>query len=226
MYTPHDWGVCVLLYEFFDIILLTKCRVGRMVAHVIFIQGDVRMNVNQIKQPICKKCVNGIARKERLTITKMRKLFDANYSGVIAYSFDLKKWNTTTYLNYKIPGQLVDTRIAWRMKHEVDCDPRFVGFELVGMAVMLVDGAGVGPRGMLHVMHDPIFSLNGNAIVGTIVVRDVNSGKIVPLSRSWLYVHADNNRAELAQHAAQWFASLMSDSVSAASRRAIFELSR
>lgn len=136
--------------------------------------------------------------KENLTCDKMRELFGANYSGLVYFNFDTRRWNKTKYQNddlhrHNIP--CVEDVYAW--KSELEQEETFRDYELVASVVMAVSNKGF--PGWAKPVRRPVFDEKGTSAVGTIVRRSRKTGKILSVPSNWVGLFAFNN-----WHGAMW----------------------
>ena len=119
--------------------------------------------------------------KEVLTSEKMKNMFGANYYGLLYFNFDLCKWNTKNYLGYDLKPYETDERGLYVAKGILELDKRMQNREIVAMATMLVDKKDY--PGYAEFAVSPSFNPNGDAVLGTIVMRDMLNGKIMPMPK-------------------------------------------
>ncbi len=124
---------------------------------------------------------------EKLTDEKMKQLFGVNYSGIMYYNYDTKSWCAERYLGYCMPFQDKVEKDAFVFKQVLEDEPDFRNFELVAFATMLIKNRYF--PGVANKIVRPFFNQKGSAVVGTIVVRDIKDGKILPLSSDWVGVY-------------------------------------
>ena len=131
--------------------------------------------------------------KEILTSKKMQSMFGANYQGLLYFNFDLCKWNTKDYLGYKLKPYEANEKELYLTKEILEADKRLQNQEIVAMATMLVDNMNY--PGYAEIATSPTFNPNGNAVLGTIVLRDLLSKKIlpVPVMTHWMGVERYRN---------------------------------
>lgn len=137
--------------------------------------------------------MNAVKNKEILTDDKMRTLFVANFSDVLYFNFDNGRWNKRKYQGVKIADQFLDTNNAKEMKRTLDPYLNKNGYELVAVAARGAIDEGTPPND---------FSRD---IIGSIVIRDLYSGKIIPSPTSWLFVTRVADKVALASCVASVF---------------------
>lgn len=147
-----------------------------------------------------KPIANIVDGKEILTDDKMADLFGLNYSGILYYNFDAKKWNTDKYMGVAVKGQDIDTANAIEMQTKMHRMMEFKDYELVAVVTMLVPSVLFPTRDM--VIENPLRDFSGNATLGTIVKRDRKSGRILPLDNRWVAVRRYVNHAAACADAA------------------------
>lgn len=121
--------------------------------------------------------------KERLTAEKFRNYFGVNYDGIMYYDFDNRIWKSDRCLGHCMPYQDQFEDLMWEFKVILEQEPLFVRDELVAVVTMVVKDrffAGVAQR----VTH-PFFARGGTGVVGTIIRRDRETGKLLPIPCSW-----------------------------------------
>lgn len=145
---------------------------------------------------------------ERLSDDKMRQLFGVKYQAVLFYNFDAKKWNAEKFIEKPMLGVLNNIDAANSLKANIEQCPEFKNLEVAALVFMPI--ASEKYPGFGGFLYNPSFcmrqySFNGQAAVATIVVRDLNSGKILPVSPFWIGVGKSMTRYGLAQSVVQSF---------------------
>lgn len=121
--------------------------------------------------------------KERLTDDKMHDYLGVNYEGVMYYNFDNLVWKSDKCLGFCMPYQDKFEKLMWNLKSVLEQEPRFAKYELAAAVTMIVKDRffpGVGMR----VTH-PFFARGGTGVVGTIICRDKQTGKLLPMPCNW-----------------------------------------
>ncbi len=137
--------------------------------------------------------------KEILTDLKMQELFGANYEGLMYYNFDAGKWNCDRFMGFCVPYQDKTEQAAIELKKILDAELERKNWEVVAIVTTLIRDKyfmGVGER-----VNRPRFNAKGRSVVGTIVRRDKNTGKILTVPVDWIGVFNDNTLC-----GAIWFA--------------------
>lgn len=123
--------------------------------------------------------------KELLTTNKMRDLFGASYENIVYFNFDTECWNRSKYLGFTIGDQTIDARNAMEMKRMVEMEPEMQDLEVVASVTMSTTNAEYPGNG--NVASAVKYKRDRN-IVGTLVLRDKTTGKILPVVPCWLGV--------------------------------------
>lgn len=126
--------------------------------------------------------------KEELTDYKMQNLFAANYRGILYYNFDTKSWNTNRYQGAEYIDADMFGRKAGHLKEFLENMPEFKNLELVAYVTML-NNSDYFP-GWCESIEKPVFSRQGKSVLANIVCRSRKSGRILPVSNSWIGVKA------------------------------------
>ncbi|MBR5625309.1 MAG: hypothetical protein IKW67_00825 [Alphaproteobacteria bacterium] len=132
-------------------------------------------------QPILKGC-------EILTDEKMSDMYGANYQGLVYYNFDLCKWNRDAYLGHTFASYELYAKDLYLTKEAIEKDQRMENLELVAMVTMIVDVQDY--PGYAEFAIAPKFNAAGKCVLGSIVLRDKISKKIVKNSTAthWMGV--------------------------------------
>ena len=125
--------------------------------------------------------------KELLTVGKMKSLFGAAYKDIVYFNFDTGLWNRSSYLGFGIGNQNIDTRNALEMKSAVEKESEMQGREVVASVVKAVDRDDYPGDG--RISSGAKYKRSSN-VIGTLVLRDKNTGKILPIAPCWLGVEA------------------------------------
>lgn len=125
-----------------------------------------------------------VASKEVLTPLKMVELFGVNSGDVILYDFDKNAWNRDNYVGYSCNKVSFseDANSLRIMKCVLETDLRFAGLEVVAAVTMVVKNY----PGWGRVVKNPVFDVNSGNVVGTVILRDRKTGKILARPSSWL----------------------------------------
>ena len=123
--------------------------------------------------------------KEILTTVKMKSLFGASYDNIVYYNFDTDVWNRSKYLGFTMGNQSIDARNAIEMKRMVEMEPEMQDLEVVASVTMSTTDAEYPGNG--NVAAAVKYKRDRN-IVGTLVLRDKTTGKILPVVPCWLGV--------------------------------------
>lgn len=123
--------------------------------------------------------------KEILTASKMRNLFGTSYENIVYFNFDTETWNRSKYLGFTMGNQSIDARDAMEMKHMVEKEPEMQNLEVVASVTMSTADAEYPGNG--NVASAVKYKRDHN-IVGTLVLRDKTTGKILPVAPCWLGV--------------------------------------
>lgn len=123
-----------------------------------------------------------------------RKLFGANYEFTSAYSLDHGTF-WTAQPEQKTHSQMdisMLRMLAQSMRQRLESTTWMRQYELAGFATMRVR---LGVRRPMFTFTDSAkFNKNGNSYVGTIILRDRQTGKLSPLPRNWVYAGEYRNR--------------------------------
>lgn len=145
---------------------------------------------------------------EKLSDNKMRQLLGAKYQAVLFYNFDAKKWNADEFIGKPMLGVCNNIAAANSLKANIELCPEFKNLEVAALVFMPI--ASEKYPGFGGFLSNPSFcmrqySFNGQAAVATIVVRDLNSGNILPVSSFWIGAGKSMTRYGLAQSVVQSF---------------------
>lgn len=128
-------------------------------------------------------------RKEILTCDKMRELFGANYSGLIYFNFDTKRWNKTKYQDDDLQRHNIScVEEVYDWKRELEQEESFKDYELVATVTMAI--AGKHFTSWSDVVKKPKYDETGASSVGTIVRRSRKTGKILRVPANWVCLFA------------------------------------
>lgn len=143
--------------------------------------------------------------KEVLDDAKARQLFGANYGGVVFYDLERGTWNKNVYLGKYIEYQDVDAVCAKKMQKVLSRRPEFEAAEVIGCATMLIEDNLVWPvRGAE--IKNATYCPTGTTVAGTLIRRDKQTGKILPIAKSWVAVNCYVTRNFAARNIARSFA--------------------
>ena len=135
--------------------------------------------------------------KETLSTNKIQELFGNNRTDIIVYDYDTDSYNTTKYHGYKLsPDAERRRKISYKtFQSRINSAPEFAGkYEIVGFAAMAVnypnyphdDKNNTVWRTANIFVDNPQHDRYGLQVVGTIIVRDKRSGKILPVPNKWM----------------------------------------
>ena len=141
--------------------------------------------------------------RELLTDQKMKSLFGANYKNIVSFNFDAGAWNRSSYLGFSIGNQNIDTRDAIEMRRMLELDERVKNFEIVATVTMSVPDE-LYP-GTHNVGRDVKYKRARN-IVGTVVLRNKATGKILKPNNTWFGVEKYEKMSAAAFYCADSFA--------------------
>lgn len=136
---------------------------------------------------------------EILNDKKLQELFGMNYAGVLVYSYDTKSYNKKTYHGKPMVQDTALMNSATRALFEkrINAMPEFADkYKIAGFAVMAIDcpdypnnnGWCADYNNKNVQIHDPQYNRLGLQVAGTIIVRDISTGKILPVPNKWLLV--------------------------------------
>ena len=143
---------------------------------------------------------------KKLTDAEMQQLFGANHSGLIYYNYDLGCWNTNTLNKTGIPKQQeIDTVRAQVLHQNTTIYPRIRmrNCDLVAMAVMQTEPYFMPEIG--RAIQNPKYIRDGKTVVGTLVWRNISTGKLNLPSVGWLVSGNFKFAATAVQEAANSF---------------------
>lgn len=145
---------------------------------------------------------------EKLSDDKMRDLFGAKYQSLLFYDFDAQRWNSDEFIGKPMLGVCNNISSANRLKANIEARPEFRNLEVAALVFMPIASEKYPNFG--NFLYNPSFcmrqySFNGHAVVATIVVRDLKTGKILPVSRFWIGADKSKTRYGLAQSFVQSF---------------------
>lgn len=132
-----------------------------------------------------KPVPESVPEKEILTAGKMRNLFGASYENIVYFNFDTESWNRSRYLGFTIGNQAVDARDAMEMKRVLEQKPEMQQLEVVASVTMATPDSEYPGTG--NIAKNPIYKRSAN-IVGTLILRDKTTGKILPVAPCWVGV--------------------------------------
>ncbi len=128
-----------------------------------------------------------LSEKEILTDGKMKSLFGEMYRNVVCFNFDSQCWNRPTYMGFSMGNQNIDTRNALDMKRLIENEPNMQGMEVVASVTMATADDQYPGDGLVTPCVKYKRSSN---IVGTLLLRDKATGRILPVQPCWLGVEA------------------------------------
>ena len=126
-------------------------------------------------------------KKEILTTEKMKNLFGASYKDIVYFNFDTGTWNRPNYLGFSMGNQKIDTEHAMEMKRLVETESEMQALEVVASVTKSVPDAQYPGNGRVTPYAQYKRACN---IVGTLVLRDRTTGKILSVPACWLGVEA------------------------------------
>lgn len=141
---------------------------------------------------------------EKLNDSKMRKLFGTNHNGILYYNFDLNKWNRDNLMGYKIASIDATTNATKSMKTALENEAFFSDYELIAVVTMPTDTKTYSDWGGR--VNNPVYASHGTAMVGTIVIRERATGKIMPVPQTWIGIDKYGTIARAAANGALIFA--------------------
>lgn len=128
--------------------------------------------------------------KEILTDLKMQELFGANYEGLMYYNFDAGKWNCDRFMGFCVPYQDKTEQAAIELKKILDAELERKNWEVVALVTTMIRDKYF--QGIANKVNRPVFNKRGKSVVGTIVRRDKNTGKILGVPVDWTGVYCDD----------------------------------
>lgn len=128
--------------------------------------------------------------KEQLNEETGRRLLGDLYKNVVYYNHDTGKWNRQTYIgNYRIYKQDLDTIYSKRLKWQLDNTPDFFkAYELVANVTVIVKDTYFPNIAKWTKVKDIKFSPSGTSVLGNLIVRRNDSGKLEMWSPFWIGV--------------------------------------
>lgn len=139
-------------------------------ADVIFVkEKKVQKNTDSINN-----------QKEVLTNKKMKKIFGANYSGLIFYNFDFEKWNVKNPMESVLKNKTYTLNLIKRI---MDKKMQDLHLELVSLVTMPVADANY--IGWGRSLGQQKFDKSGHVLAGTLLWRDKVSGKLYWFDNGW-----------------------------------------
>ena len=146
-----------------------------------------------------KSSINSGVNKEVLTDDKMRSLFGASYNKIVYFNFDTGVWNRPNYLGFTIGDQRVDTNNALEMCKKIEQDPKMAKYELVASVTMATSDNQYPGTG--RCANNVDYKLASN-IVGTLILRDRETGCILSMIPGWMGVDQFEKRSVAAFYGA------------------------
>lgn len=151
---------------------------------------------------------------EKMSDEKMQQMFGVKYQAVLAYNFDLKKWNTNQYMGKSVSNEADNTLYANKLKAYVETLPCCKDYDLVALAFMSIAPEEFTKVGRLR--YSPKFcmrkySFDGHALAATMIFRDWRTGKILPLSNSWFCANKTRTRKVLLKTSVPSFVNVMTN---------------
>lgn len=134
--------------------------------------------------------------KEVLNNKKIQELFGNNYTGVVVYDFDTKSYNKTSYHGQILMRDKENTvKPCYHIfEKQINRDPRFANkYEVVGFAAMTVNYPDQTQNNNNQAIINPQYNQFGLQVAGTIIVRDLATGKIQPIPNQWLLLMDGRN---------------------------------
>ena len=160
------------------------------------------------------KGMSAVKVSEKLSDEKMRDLFGVKYQSLLYYNFDTKKWNTNEFLGKGMLGINSNAMYAEKLKSDIEMMPEFKGREIAALVFMPI--ASEKYPGFGSLVYNPSFcvrkySFNGYALVATLVLRNSETGKILPTSNVWAKANKARTRYILVQSSVQKFVKKVSE---------------
>lgn len=125
--------------------------------------------------------------KERLTSDKMKDLFGTSYKDIVYFNFDTGTWNRPNYLGFTVGNQKIDTKDALEMRRMCELEPQMQALEVVASVTMATSDEDY--PGTERIAKEPVYKRSRN-IVGTLLLRDKVTGRILAPASCWLGVEA------------------------------------
>ncbi len=144
-----------------------------------------------------------LSEKELLTDQKMKTLFGAEYKNMVYFNFDAGAWNRNSYLGFSMGNQEIDTRNAIAMRRSLEFDKRMHGLEVVAAITMSVPDE-IYPG--THQVAQKLKYKRSRNIVGTLLLRDRGTGKIIDTHGTWFGVEQYEKMSAAAFYGADGFA--------------------
>ena len=141
--------------------------------------------------------------KEILTTEKMKALFGASYKDIVYYNFDTATWNRPNYLGFTMGNQRIDALHAKEMKQLIEKEPEMQNLEVVASVTKSVPDEQYPGNG--RVTPYAKYKRASN-IIGTLVLRDKITGKVLSVPACWLGVEAYPKMSVAAFYGADGFA--------------------
>lgn len=117
--------------------------------------------------------------KEMLTDEKMKKLFGTSYNFITYYNVDKKEWNVNN--GHGKENAMDILKCCDALKNELASH----NIEIVAFVTMPVDSKTYKK----DIVSSPRPTKDGEYCVGTVVLRDINSGRIKRVNPKWLGVN-------------------------------------
>lgn len=118
--------------------------------------------------------------KEVLTDNKMKKIFGANYKGLIFYNFDFEKWNVKNPIESVLKNKTYTLNLIKRI---MDQKMQNLHLELVSLVTMPVADANY--IGWGRSLGQQKYDKSGHILAGALWWRDKISGKLCRFNNCW-----------------------------------------
>ena len=144
------------------------------------------MGAKSVQQQAPLQIAQNDTEKEILTDYKMRELFCENYKFIKYFNFDDWRYDDGA----RIHSTSFDSEVMTELKQKLKQDKLFgAKYELVAVVGMTVDGysvCGLGECVLSPIYQAPNKKYMGlTGMVGTFIVRDKQTGKILPVPNEW-----------------------------------------
>lgn len=172
---------------------------------ILSARADVRM-VNAVTAANARKSApaqpqtTGAAQLTDAAITQL-----VGHENVVYYNLDTNSWNTNTYNGYKIKYQNWDALAVKEFKATMEKIPEFSkNYEMVASIIMTINDKDFHDYGKF--VSAPKYDSTGKAVVGNIIIRNKNTGKLELYCKDWLGVLKFYFPKDAVRTGAYWFA--------------------